>query len=529
MPEVEDIQTGPDIPEVDAGTQTAVETPSAEPAIISEETQTRATEALEKQPTPKTPEKVSGLETLAKNKFKVPKYRRYISAEELEKGITPELLAELKKLLRGSCQDLIIRSAHPQESEFSGGAFESIKIRLWKIENGKDKYLSPEELAETIIETRKKIVELARPENSLQIRRDLKHRKIKDFDPQKMGIYINEVVPNHLQITVVPLDDGTLSIRFNQGNRDGKRMCSFSIPRTGEIDKEILDKLTDAIENKYREHPLSIEKTLKIQNLIREIQRAQSLFQEPQEMEIQLGQDTDHSFVQTKAVNPDTTKPDQIDEEIFEKGIQTFEMHIYHKDEYELRTFYYEKASERDEIRETTSLVINEEQWMKEAGIKPQFRFRDISPEVENHRIQSTMRDNTSDPRVAEFFLKKYEELMRLAEENDRYTLIINQATISEYFERLPWIDKILKMRQQLMKSASVQIRGYSNYHSGLVQESHHNKFGTCGPKQIVITYTNGRLAPELIDSTGKRLLVMTLQKSKQLYPWVRVSLAPLS
>lgn len=473
------------------------------PASIVSSTLAQSKETLEEKPI--VPEKVSGLEKLATNKFKVPNYRKYISATECEKGLTPELRKELIKLLTGPYQELIVRSAHPQESEFSGGAFESITVKLWKIENSKQKKLSPEELAEAIIDARRKIVEMAKPENSLQVRRDLKHKGIKDFHPEKMGIYINNLVSSHLQLTIIPLDDKTLSIRFNQGNTDGQDMYTFEIPKTGKIPQELLIKITGKIQSRFSSTPIE-----KIQLLIKEIQRSQEGFKEPQEMEIHLGYGGEHTFVQTKTVTPETTTSDEIDEDLFQKGAQKFGGS--------------EKASKRSEVRETTSLVIDEWKWMQELGITLPTPPKPVtSKEFEHTMIRNRLRDNLSSQALANKLAEKYLELMQLAETNAQYTLTINHMGLSEQDSaRQQWAKKILEMRQQLIDSASVQIRGISDKRSGIVDDNQHKKFGTCGPKQITITYKTLTIDPRIEDSTGKQLLVMVKHDSS-------ISLLPLS
>jgi len=475
--------------------------PTAESGTVAEEIETRAIDTLETEPGSKTPEKVSGLEKLAANKFKVPKYRKYFSAEQCAKGLTPELRKELRKelvkILAEQHQELIVRSAHPQESEFSGGTFESITIKLWKIENGKQKTLSPEELSEAIMTARRKIVEMAKPENSLQVRRDLRHKGIKDFDPDKMGIYINDLVSSRLQLTIVPLDDNTLSIRFNQGNTDGQNIYTFEIPKTGTIPTELLIKITEKTQSKFFATPIG-----KIQLLIKEIQRAQSLFEEPQEMEIHLCHDDEHAFVQTKTVTPETTTSDEIDENLFQSGVQKFGGS--------------EKASKRSEVRETTSLVIDEWKWMQELGITlPKLPQPIVSKELTHTLIRNRLRDNISSQTLAGKLEERYAELMQLAEANAQYTLTINHMVLSEQDSAgQPWAKKILEMREQLIDSASVQIRGISNKRSGIVDDNQHKKFGTCGPKQITITYKDSTLDPRLVDSTGKKLLIMAKQNT---------------
>lgn len=509
---------------------TAFAIPTAESAIVATEIESKAINALEKQPEPKTPEKVSGLEKLATNNFQVPEYRKYISAEECEKGLTPELHKELAKLLEGhSNRRLIVRSAHPQESEFSGGAFDSVIIDLWKIKNGEQKYLSQTELAEAIMAARKEIVEMAKPENSLQVRRDLKHKEIKDFDPEKMGIYINDLVSSHLQLTIVPLDNGNLSIRFYTGDHETQNLHTFDIPKKGKIEQAMIDKFARHIEYQFR--PIEHQTIDRVQKMFEEIQRAQSIFEEPQEMELHLDYGHYHTFVQTKRTKPENTKPDKINRKKFKDGIKTFE--YYSPDQTQEpypHHLFLSKASNRNETRETVALVIDEGKWMESAEIKFPPSFKKAEPSLRNHIVASRMRGCIKSPEIMGKITQQYRELMRLAEENKDYTLIISNMVLSEYSSPdATYIDQILGIRKQLMDCAAVQVRGMSDHDSGITAISHHNMLGSVGPRQIMITYRKGILDTRLTTITGQKLLVMASEKPIDKTSFFRVSLLPLS
>lgn len=429
------------------------------------------------------PEKVSGLEKLAVHGFPVPKHRRYIPA-----GKTPEeksqIIADFLREVPEK-KNVAVRSVHDLESRFSGGAFTSYILGsngVW----GKNSQMS-----EKIQQAIASIISLARPEDSLQLRRDIRHRDIKNYDPADMGIYLNEAVDSAVQVTVVPLNNGSLSLRFFSGDEYG--MCL----RTIEV----------APDERYEGDVgyLTWTTSVDIKGMIAEIARAQALFERPQEMEIHIGKSGTFHFVQTKDAIPESTSNAIIPDEL--RGISTYAR----EDIYGTRScmsLNVERASKRDEVREMPALIIDEGEWIRD-------HLKYSRKELGRLGL-SDLQDN---PDMLDGLTKKYQELMKLAEEMPSYALIIRNMQFQSYANRDDLSEKVRafgKMRQQLSECASVQLRGESDYYSGLLSASHHYRFGSFGPRQIGITHSRGEV--DLPCETGDQLTIMIRDRKVSIY-----------
>lgn len=440
------------------------------------------------------PEKVSGIEKLAANGFAVPKYRLYLSAEVLRaEGLHGRIQNFKKNFPIGV--STIVRSAHSKESEFSGGAFSSLVLNARLPFEGA--------LAQMIDE--------ARPENSLQIRRDIRHNHIEGYDPNDMGVYLNNLVPSKLQITVVPLDDGTMSLRyFGDGYMNDKDLQVFDVTE-GNIDPKKLYTLMHYL--KESGYGSAAEPKFDINAFVSEIYRAQALFEQPQEMEIHIASSGNFTFVQTKNTVLESTKHENVDADLFEKGIKDY----IHESEMDMamgrqgtpEDYVVERANQTDVVRTTKALIIDEREWVAD--------LLDRWSKWTNFGKSDLLRNEAMQTRLME----KYAELMRLAEEYPSYALIIKSMQFDFSPSILqtninPTFASFSAMREQLSNSASVQLRGSTDHYSGVSAASHHFKFGAFGPQQIGIMHHGGQL--HLPFKNGDDLTVMVKEGKVSLY-----------
>jgi hypothetical protein len=118
------------------------------------------------------PEKIRLLKVLKRKGFNVPDFV-YLTAENFRNESFGELQEFLKKT-RGSFK-VIARSAHPLESFFKSGTFDSLEVNA---DIAGIKY------------ARKRIVNLAKTAKKLQIKRQQKFHGAPEIDPQEMGIIV---------------------------------------------------------------------------------------------------------------------------------------------------------------------------------------------------------------------------------------------------------------------------------------------------------------------------------------------------
>ncbi|MCF8025705.1 MAG: hypothetical protein K9K82_09475 [Desulfobacteraceae bacterium] len=118
------------------------------------------------------PEKIRLLEVLKKAGFNVPEFI-YLMAEDFKN----ENFEQLEAFFRESCQSfkVIVRSAHPLESAFKSGTFDSLEINA---DIPGIKY------------ARKRIVHLAETARRLQILRQQKFNNAPELDPEDMGVIV---------------------------------------------------------------------------------------------------------------------------------------------------------------------------------------------------------------------------------------------------------------------------------------------------------------------------------------------------
>ncbi len=118
------------------------------------------------------PEKAKLLEKLSTNGFKIPDFI-HVKAEQFE----TEDFSDLESFLKTHRESykVIARSAHPKESEFKGGTFDSL-----------------ETYADTggIIYARNKIIKMARDAKDLSIRRQQIFNQAPEIDIQQMGVIV---------------------------------------------------------------------------------------------------------------------------------------------------------------------------------------------------------------------------------------------------------------------------------------------------------------------------------------------------
>ena len=118
----------------------------------------------------KIPEKARLLEKLLKNGFKVPDFI-YVSAEKFNNEDFNQLNLFLDK--HRESYKVIARSAHPMESEYNGGTFDSIETYA---DIGGIKY------------ARNRMIKIAETSKQLSIRRQQKFNHAPQIDISEMGV-----------------------------------------------------------------------------------------------------------------------------------------------------------------------------------------------------------------------------------------------------------------------------------------------------------------------------------------------------
>ncbi|MFO7860945.1 MAG: hypothetical protein R6U41_06960 [Desulfosalsimonas sp.] len=118
------------------------------------------------------PEKIRLLEILKKSGFEVPDFI-YLTAEDFEN----ENFGALADFLKKSCQSykVIVRSAHPLESRFKSGTFDSLEVNA--------------DIA-GIRYARNRIIALAKTAKKLNIARQQKFNNAPEIDPEDMGVIV---------------------------------------------------------------------------------------------------------------------------------------------------------------------------------------------------------------------------------------------------------------------------------------------------------------------------------------------------
>ncbi len=118
------------------------------------------------------PEKIKLLEILKKQGFDVPDFI-YLTVEDFKN----EDFGRLEAFFEQSCESfkVIVRSAHPLESFFKSGTFDSLETNTDTV---------------GVKYARKRIVQLAQTAKRLQILRQQKFKSAPEVDPEEMGVII---------------------------------------------------------------------------------------------------------------------------------------------------------------------------------------------------------------------------------------------------------------------------------------------------------------------------------------------------
>ncbi len=443
------------------------------------------------------PEKVSSLEILAAAGLPTPKHRLYLDASCFEPGNENNLLDKISAF--AEIPRIIVRSAHEMESKFSGGAFCSEET------NNVHSFYPDSRIRAA----RSIIIEKSKPANSPRVRRDIHQRNIENFNPENMGVYLNEVVPSIRQITVVPLDNGQISLRYF--NNDEIRIEDIDPKNNPPKHIYILEQ------RGARKIPLVVNR----QALIEDIKKAQACFDTPQEFEIQIIQDgnTDMAkwvFVQAKSVTAESTQNDTIPEKEYDEGAK-----YYHPNSgTEGDRYKVLRANNRDIVRHTSAITIDEAEWIKEwivENIKGEMQFGRFCPSdrtrfpdgVYNMSSISIFDFLYAEPECAKVIMDKYSELIELATKTGAVTVIKKTTRVTDKYcpivhhdpnsmEYKDEIKKTMRLREELLSLASVVFQGMTEGDND-TSADHHTVFGGGNIAQITILY-QGNLSISNID-----------------------------
>lgn len=275
------------------------------------------------------PEKPASLEVLAAHGFAVPKHRLYMGSSDAGSESPSESFRGFYDSLVHTPNgddfcEILVRSAHPLESAFPGGAFESLICEV-----PRDDISAAWRL---ILEKYQEMRDLARPENSLAVARTQHFGKCHGFRPEEMGVYLNEYIRSANQMTVMPFSNGAqlcLAYKRQLDPHGGSQLVSLVIPNTGDIESSTIDKLVEDL--KVFDGHGKCYKLLKretIEKMLHDTQKAQGIFSSPQEMEIILApddslEDGTYYFVQSKdaATKPHPSLGEQAFDTLFAQGV----------------------------------------------------------------------------------------------------------------------------------------------------------------------------------------------------------------
>ena len=437
------------------------------------------------------PEKVANLKMFAEAGINVPKHRVHITAGQLlmlnwsEMDSLHSLYDYLIEKARGSDEGatgFIVRSAHPMEGEFSGGAFDSIPLNI-------DSSATYRDFITEIMDAREEIVRKAWPQNNLTIRRDLNFNQIEGYDPNDMGIFINEFCEGDL-FTITPYDDGCVQIGYvnkgydlNQALGSRKIDCNNWSEDVARItNSDVREKLLVIME--------SVSKIFAVNGMNYELEL------------IKLVGDT--VCVQAKEVVSEETKPYEIDSDLFKKGVRDY----FLSEAWGNKKFEVEMGASCSQVRECEVIVVDEKAWADEIGINPK---------------KALMEDFK---KLAEYIQNKWRQLFNDAGNMPLYLCYLKNISISGF--------GLADLYEQVVNNASVVVRGYSDNQIGS-NISHHVKFGVGGLKQITVMHreqsvVEGNSMPKSIKTrlnwkTGDKVLVMV---KKEKFGSLRASLLKL-
>jgi len=158
------------------------------------------------------PEKAKLLEKLSTNGFKVPDFI-HVPAQKFETEDFSDLEAFLESH-RGSYK-VIARSAHPQESEFKGGTFDSLET-----------YAD----AGGIVYARSKIIKMAREAKDLSIRRQQIFNQAPEIDISQMGVIVMPFVDGSSVMAKMIGDDWEFGYCRNRNHKVQKDPHITKVP-----------------------------------------------------------------------------------------------------------------------------------------------------------------------------------------------------------------------------------------------------------------------------------------------------------
>lgn len=371
-------------------------------------------------------EKITGLDALERAGLAVPRYRFHLEPHLFDSSGSPFGLSEWLKALGN--EEIIARSASGLEDELDGGTLESFRLKACT---------DADELWLAIREAREKMQARANPELNLSFARAMAQGRLEAFDSEDIGVFLNELVPSHRQLTVVPIrDEGELKFSMRYLRRE---------PFYGNL--------------------IPAHKVLAFEGDFRRAVKACGALQE---MEVQESTGGERVFVQTKTVEPLLVNRKELsDKEMsmgFSKGLKT-----------------YSVMPGQLEQRQT-SLVVDEVLLAVQKG----FLSREDAMEEEYYSAYEKM------DVLQEELLAYYKELWKMAVELPEYSFVI-LSTLYHYpemsqriLDRLPVMREVKHMHEELMKNASVLLMPEN---TGALSGCEHFVFGTAGPKQVQVTF----------------------------------------
>lgn len=163
------------------------------------------------------PEKAKLLEKLRNNGFKVPDFI-LVTAEKFKAGDFSELESFLET--HRESYKVIARSAHPQESEFKGGTFDSLET-----------YADPG----GIVYARKKIIKMALESKSLSIKRQQIFNQAPKIDINEMGVIVMPFVNGSSVMAKMIGDDWEFGYCRNRNHKVQKDPHITKVPHDRQL------------------------------------------------------------------------------------------------------------------------------------------------------------------------------------------------------------------------------------------------------------------------------------------------------
>lgn len=303
------------------------------------------------------PKKVCGIEEMAQRGYKVPEYRIYMPADAFYngKGVEREksdlMLQQILVAAKAKGLDeivLLIRSAHPMESMFPSGTFDSLEITV-------STDISVEELQQCIARERRKIIEFACPVQNLTVARSIaENQLLRDFCPEDMGVLVNEKLKGTL-FMIYPIGENGYSVRTLDGKKNVLELDIIHGVRKEEEIAAYFEKIK-GLEG-LEELDLSV-----FESMIRDIE-AEIEFGGSCEFEIILSV-REVNFVQVKdgtAEHSEEEVPVVITDEMFNSGVSSYSKMIrgYVREE----QYFVSDSVAADQLVDGKLIVIDEAVW----------------------------------------------------------------------------------------------------------------------------------------------------------------------